>query len=378
MGLPRNIAKILNRLKSRLLQNKSLLFATIISLLLHIFLLTKFALTLPELNEDQQALEMRLVNLPPMQESAPAPIKESVPKLKPTPLVTPEQPTKQNPVLEDKASISPIDEAPSTIEKPAIESPPEDAQETKQTLEPTTTEPSSTETIESADTPEINGSTNQFALSPYKYVETVFEVRRGSDASAAGTTRIIFNLDNKNGTYSLSSNTEAKGLTSLFFDALIQKSEGSVTLNGLIPNLFTYQYGTNQSQKAHFKWEEATLELSSAKGDKTENLVAGTQDILSFMYQFMFTPPLDDTQISITNGKNLRTYSYHFEGEKVITTKLGSLNTLHLLKSGSEKEKTELWLAIDYQYLPVQIRKTEKDGSVIEQTATEIYTLPYQ
>lgn len=371
MELHRNIANILNHLKSRLLQNKPLLFATIVSLLLHTLLLTKFSLTLPELNEDQQALEMRLVNLPPMQESAPAPIKESAPKLKPTPPVTPEQTTKQNPVLETKADITLIDEAPSTIEKPAIESPPEDAQEIDQTLEP-----SSTEITESADTTEINDNTNQSALSPYKYVETVFEVRRGNDASAAGTARIIFNFDKTNDRYTLTSKTEAKGLASLFFDTLMQTSEGSITASGFMPYLYTYQYGNNQSQKAYFNWDEATLKLSSAKGEKTENLVTGTQDILSVMYQFMFMPPRYDTQITITNGKNLRIYTYHFEGEKIITTKLGPLKTLHLLKSGSEKEQTELWLAVDYQYLPVQIRKTEKDGSIIEQTAIEIYTLP--
>jgi len=47
---------------------------------------------------------------------------------------------------------------------------------------------------------------------------------------------------------------------------------------------------------------------------------------------------------------------------------------VHLLKSSGDEEKTEVWLASDYQYLPVRIRKTEKDGTVIEQIAADIQT----
>ncbi|NOS95806.1 MAG: DUF3108 domain-containing protein [Methylotenera sp.] len=378
MQLPHNIANKLNCLKSQFSQNKTLLLATIISLLCHVFLLAKFPLKLPELDESYQTLEMHLVNMQPVQKTITTPVKQSPPKLAPTPIITPEQPIKTNQKLEAQADTNPINEAPYTIEKPAIESLVEDVQQAEQLLEPTIMEPLSTETIESAEISVVNDSATESSHStlPYIYVETVFDVRRGGDATAAGTARIIFNFDKTNDRYTLTSKTEAKGLASLFFDTLIQSSEGLVTASGFMPYLFTYQYGNNQSQKASFNWDEAILKLSSAKGEKTENLATGTQDILSVMYQFMFMQPRYDTQITITNGKNLRTYDYHFEGEKVITTKLGQLNTLHLIKGDGEQAKTELWLALDYQYLPVQIRKTEKDGSVIEQTATEIYALP--
>lgn len=372
MNPHRNITKMLNHLKLQSLQNKTLLLTMTISLLLHGLLLTKFSLTLPELDKSYQTLDMRLVNLRPTQKTTLVPIKQSAPKPETIPVTTPEQTTKPNPDLETKTDVSQIEKVPSVIEKPAVES----KHEIEQALVQTTTEPSSTEIIDSVNALEINGSSNPFSLSPYLYVETVFDVRKESDAKAVGITRIIFNLDKKSGSYTLSSMTEANGLPPLLLDPLKQKSEGLVTLNGLIPNLFTYQDNDNQIQNARFVWENSVLEISSVKDDKTESLVAGTQDILSVMYQFMFTQPRNDTQINITNGKNLYVYAYHFEGEKVITTKLGQLKTLHLLQNGTEKEKTELWLAVDYQYLPVQIRKTEKDGSIIEQTATEIYSLP--
>ncbi len=95
------------------------------------------------------------------------------------------------------------------------------------------------------------------------------------------------------------------------------------------------------------------------------------------MYQFMFTPPLESNAINITNGKTLRNYNYHFEGEEIIYSKFGALNAIHLIKSSANnEEKTELWLATDYKNLPIKIRKTEKNGSIIEQVITQINTTP--
>jgi len=103
--------------------------------------------------------------------------------------------------------------------------------------------------------------------------------------------------------------------------------------------------------------------------------VEGTQDLLSFMYQFMFVPPLQTMQLSITNGRKLGVYDYSFEGEEIIATKMGNLNTIHILRSADEgDEKTELWLALDYQYVPVKIRKTEKEGKVYELLVTSLKT----
>jgi hypothetical protein len=117
--------------------------------------------------------------------------------------------------------------------------------------------------------------------------------------------------------------------------------------------------------------------LRTEKSEKTEKLETGTQDLLSFMYQFMFTPPLASNAINITNGKTLRDYNYRFVGEEIIYSKFGALNAIHLIKtSANNEEKTELWLATDYKNLPIKIRKTEKNGSVIEQVITSINSTP--
>jgi hypothetical protein len=179
------------------------------------------------------------------------------------------------------------------------------------------------------------------------------------------------------GSYVLKSEVGAKGLASLFLGKLKQQSEGMVTEQGLRPSSYFYQYGDNEDkmQRASFNWQAGELTMQNGKKTKTAPLVEGTQDLLSFMYQFMFVPPLEQMQLSIASGKKLGIYDYGFEGEETLSTKMGELRTIHIFRSrGDGDEKTELWLAVDYHYLPVKVRQTEKDGSVIEQIATRIST----
>lgn len=179
----------------------------------------------------------------------------------------------------------------------------------------------------------------------------------------------------EDGSYTLTSLAEAKGLLALALSDLVQKSEGRVTARGLQPTSYQYQYGKNadKTQKASFDWQDKTLTMEVGSRRQTVELQEGTQDLLSFMYQFMFVPPLQQMQLAVTNGKKLKVYNYAFEGEETLTTKMGPLRTLRIGKSNSDgDEKTEIWLAADYHYLPVKISKTEKDGTVTERIATHL------
>lgn len=354
--------KIPGYLKLHVMQHKVLMFATIASLLLHALLISEFSFTLPELdNDDPQTLDMRLVQPQPAP-NKPADIEQKTA----TPIKPKPKSTKQE-----------------TPSPPAAPSPQPAAESAAVTDSTVNTAPTNAEQISTEDSStDIDNELHNTAQSKlpeearqpaYRHVETEFEVSRGINTTAVGITKIVFNIDNT-GKYSINSQTQAKGLASLFFGNLVQKSEGSVTENGLKPDFYSYQYGndTKKLQSANFAWGDSLLHLHNAKGDSTIALAAGTQDFLSFMYQFMYVPPLDSMQITMTNGKKLRTYHYSFEGEEVLSTKLGELNTMHIVKSSGEDEKTEIWLATDYQNLPVKIRKTEKNDSIIEQTVSNI------
>jgi len=177
------------------------------------------------------------------------------------------------------------------------------------------------------------------------------------------------------GSYLLKSVAEAKGLAAFALSELTQVSEGIVTERGLKPSSYIYQYGKNKdkSRRATFDWATGTLTMEAGKKIHAEDIAEGTQDFLSFMYQFMFVPPLEQMQLAVTDGKKLGHHVYSFEGEETLKTKLGMLRTIHIAKTNADNDrKIDLWLAMDYRHIPVKIRFTEKDGSVIEQTATRI------
>ena len=217
----------------------------------------------------------------------------------------------------------------------------------------------------------------------YQYVSTSFDVYTDKEpalgSSPVGAANIVFTQLPNSPQYHIKSLIQPKGLASLLVPDLLQTSEGEISNTGLQPKQYLYQFGENKNKtyRAEFDWQAKQLSLHSAKGSQILGLAVGTQDLLSFMYQFMFLQPLQKTQMTITNGKKVGEYSYSFEGEEVIETKIGTLNTVHLLRaSGESDKKTELWLALDYQYVPVKIRETEKDGKVYELIVSSLKTTP--
>ena len=328
--------------------------------LLHLFLLGKFGFNLPDMNEEHQLIEARLVgvNVPPAIESV-KPVVKKVALPKP---------------------VSPLPSPPSLNEQPLP------VEVISEALDPVASEVYSpiTEQIPQEDVV-INSQSDEALINPnaYKYVEMEFDVRTEIeakvDASPAGKAKTIYQLLPNGERYQLKSLIQAKGLLALFMPDLSQTSEGFVLSTGLQPRHYVYSFGDkkNKTYSADFDWESRVLTLHSAKGDQKRALPDNTQDLLSFMYQFMFVPPLQAMELTITNGKKLAVYGYGFEGEEIIPSKIGSLSTIHIMRRSDDgDEKTELWLALDYQYVPVKIRKTEKDGKVYELLVTSLKTEP--
>lgn len=377
-----------NRLKIPYKQHRLLFVFMAISLVIHLLFLTRFSLSLPDMNTGQHTIEMRLVQNSTKQTTAA--VSQAEPKVKTTakttehrkPEIADDAPAEVSAAIEtddapvvSEAATAPADSITEHADQNSTQLATHNQAQTnsqEQTISDNNVAPHA-DNATSAPTGEMPPKPSPQG---YQYVESEFAITRGADTSAVGSSRVIFNIDD-NGTYLISSLTEAKGLASLFLGKLTQKSVGVVNENGLLPDFFSYQYGNDSAkeQTARFAWKEGVLHMRSAKGSKSEALSAGTQDLLSFMYQFMFSPPLENTQVIVTNGKHLRAYAYQFVGETVITTHIGNINTIHLIKTDDNQEKTELWLATDYQYLPVKIRKTEKNGEVIEQIITKVATV---
>jgi hypothetical protein len=335
---------------------KRLGIALVASILLHTLLLGGLDLTLPNLKKEMHLIEARIQMpkpavkeiakpveaLKPEEASAPAtePVKEAQPE------ANQEEPSEPmpEPILETPLPDVVV-EAPPVAEAPASEPEPQPA--------------------------DIGLVINENA---YQFVETNFDVRTKIDGSAEGKATITYNLIDGNH-YQLKWLTEGRGFAALIFPDLLQISEGFLIKTGLQPVNYSYKFGnkTEKTRTANFDWLNKKVTMQTSKGTKTEDLPEGAQDLLSFMYQFMYVAPLQNLQIPIATGKNLRIYDYSFEGEENINSSLGEIKTMRIMHSGIDTdEKTELWLAIDYQYVPVKIRKIEKNGDVVEMVATRI------
>jgi len=331
--------------------NKRLWWALAISVLLHFLLVAGSKSWLPSWLPEDEPLEVTLVSPPPLAKAIPPQqktvrIAEQAPK-----------PIQQPPAdPEPKAQPEPLPPVPTTAKAPQETMTPQD------TTAPQDTTPVPVTTQEQSQPPP--------APTP-KHIEIEFLVDYDGASAVERQSYQVFD----DGHYVISSVVEAKGLLSLALSDLNQKSTGHVTPQGLRPETFTYQYGKNskKAQKASFDWSAKTLVMEVGDSKQSQALEDGTQDLLSFLYQFMFTPPLNQIQLVITNGKQVKTYHYLFEGEEEIKTKLGTLRTLHISKSsGKGDEKTEIWLAESYHYLPVMIRKTNSDGKVIQNSINAI------
>ena len=347
---------------------KRLMVAVIISAILHAFLARQFNLTIPFFNKQTQVIEARLIVPTPnkkVETAAPKPEQNLKKIANPAPTKKPKPPKPAEPEVEpqplpqpDLSAAEPVNIAP--VPDVLAEALPEQPQE----IQP-----------EAQQEPVVD---NALIINEnvYPFVETLFDVRTKIDGPAEGQSTIIYQKKNEN-QYQLSWLTEAQGLAALVISDLLQTSEGAITQTGLQPNHYFYQYGNNNEKRytATFDWAQKKVSLNTPKGSKTQDIADGTQDLLSFMYQFMYVAPLQRMQINIATGKKLAMYDYSFEGEEEIATGLGNIKAVHIVHTGNgSDEKTELWLAVDYQYIPVKIRKTEKNGRLYELVMRKINT----
>ena len=222
---------------------------------------------------------------------------------------------------------------------------------------------------------ELNDTAQSFDKKEIQYKKVVidYDVRRSLDGSPVGVARTMYFLG-ENNQYTIKNEVEAKGFVSLFYwNKLQQTSDGILTPEGLKPKNYHYQFGSKIDNFAAFDWESKKI-ITTTNGKISEfEMLEGSQDMLSFMYQFMFEPPLAKMKIYITNGKNYKPYDYSYIGEEFIETDVDKILTLHIAKFNyNNEERIDLWLAKDYKYLPIKIRKTEKDGSILDQSTKKI------
>lgn len=205
--------------------------------------------------------------------------------------------------------------------------------------------------------------------------EIRYTLYKGRNGLAVGKVEHTWKREGKH--YNIYQVAEASGIFSFFVSGRhVQISQGEITPQGLRPTSYWVQRGqsADKTDSAQFDWPGRKITFGTGGNTRTIDLPAGTQDLLSFLYQLAFSPPQGgSTELHVTTGRKLGQYGYQTMAEETVETPMGEIRTLHIGQGrGEGEENTEIWLATEYHYLPVKIRFTDKQGSVMEQTVTAI------
>ncbi len=367
-----------------------MLAALLVSLLLHaaLFFVPQIHLTLfPD--KQPSGIEANLVAMLKVQIAVPKPMPEPVappaPKTKPKPkqpvktvgpaLAVPDIPKPEipEPVIPEPV----IPDAPESLDEAAPAEPVGD--ETTATDEAPVAAAEPTPVAESAADimpPPVPLAEVAAEPQPPLRLTVNYSLYKGKNGLRIG--KIVHTWDIKDGRYVIASVAEAAGLARwLTSEMIIQTSQGRITANGLEPESYWEQRGqkADRTFRAEFDYINKTLTYGRVEDSTTVPLPPGTQDQLSFIYQFGLKAPLSGTvHFSMTTGRKLGSYASEVVGEEMINSGLGELRTQHLRKvrDDPKDDQIEIWLAIDHQYLPVKVRITNSDGDVLEQVVEGI------
>ncbi|MEO8419438.1 MAG: DUF3108 domain-containing protein [Methylophilaceae bacterium] len=211
------------------------------------------------------------------------------------------------------------------------------------------------------------------AIAAPKQVEVVYQATKNGQPFATVTET----YKRENGRYRIESVTKGIGVYALFGVRRLL-SEGEVTAAGLKPTHFEVHPGDNEKKAlfADFDWAANTLTMKVKGNPTTVPLEKGTQDLSSFTYQFMFSPPNGiEVKMPVTTGKKLRNYEFKVTERNVtLEVPAGKFKAVHMVNASKDADdEKELWLGVESYYLPVKLTMRDERGAKIEQVLTSLH-----
>lgn len=336
------------------------LAAAFVSLALHAVMFSGAWLRLPEPTPVPPPLEVHLARLepappPPAMKSAPRP--KAIPRRR-----SPPRPKVANAPAVPSVAVTPSPDGPEL---------PEAADEAAAAPEPEPVAP----IAEASPAPQPPEPAPVKSLP--KKGRIAYTMYFGADRFTVGKTVQSWEVDSDG--YKLGSVSETTGIVELFgAQRHIYLSEGRLTARGLQPEKFFMsrtRRGRTEAAQARFDWEAGTLSLGKVRDQHSAALPPAAQDIVSFMYQLGLSPPGPGRiRLPVTNGSSFQVYDLDVLDEEKIETPLGILKTLPVKQVPLPgDESIELWLAVEYRYLPVKLRFFDREGNPTgEQVVNEI------
>jgi Protein of unknown function (DUF3108) len=191
---------------------------------------------------------------------------------------------------------------------------------------------------------------------PPQRVEIGYEIARNGSVLAEVNQR----LEHDGRSYRLIETWSGKGIYALRGEA-VRSSHGAIVSDGLRPQRFEDKRPGRDARHAEFDPAARTATLQR-------------QDQLSFIWTFAFAPPRNAVTVGVADGKQGTTYTYEVAGREKVKTPAGEFDALKLVKrkDNPQDKTTEIWLAIDRQYIPVRVLIIDKDGARLDQVAVKI------
>ncbi len=206
---------------------------------------------------------------------------------------------------------------------------------------------------------------------PPQNVELSFEIRFGNMRLGIGEDR----LEHDGKHYQVYSDTIPKGIAAIFINDIRRESKGSITNTGLRPVSFVERGRKDGIREADFDWSNNTLRLIHGESNEVVDLPEGAIDQASLPYAFAFAGKVpEDVNVHVTDGRRLTQYRYRIVGTERIASALGELETIHIekVRGPDDKRSFEFWVATDHNFLPVQMRFTDKKGRTFDSVVTAI------
>ncbi len=193
---------------------------------------------------------------------------------------------------------------------------------------------------------------------PPQRVEIAYEVARNGTIVADVTGR----LEHDGRRYLLEETWKGRGVYALSGDAT-RTSRGAVAADGLHPREFEDRRPGRDARRIAFDPNQGPAALRQ-------------QDRLSYLWNFAFALPRSEAAVVVADGRSVSTHVYRPAGRERIRVPAGEFDTLRLVrkKERPDDRSAEVWLAASRGFVPVRVRVTERDGTLLDQVAVRITT----
>jgi hypothetical protein len=174
--------------------------------------------------------------------------------------------------------------------------------------------------------------------------------------------------------YAIQSVTRSEGVLKAFVDdTFTVESVGRVGPQGLQPLEYKERRAKDGQRdlKSTFDWDKRVMRTMLRAEPSETSLLAGTQDRISIMYQFMFIRDFGKTLvIPMADRRKITPFTWDLVEEGKITTPAGELDTRHYRRVLNEPKdtKVDVWLAKDRNNFPVRVIFDDPKGFKLEQS----------